>query len=98
MVWFILMWDFNVDDVIFIFGCIFNCDYLWYNVNGSSFFYFDSLQFVDSVESVCKLDNQIVEFCFKWLDVLFFWYLVIYYVLIIFVEYVVCLMQDDCQE
>ncbi len=40
--------DFNADDVIFTFGRIFNRDHPWHNVNGSSFPYFDSLQFADS--------------------------------------------------
>ncbi|VFS27039.1 Hemin-binding lipoprotein [Serratia liquefaciens] len=57
--------DFNADDVIFTFGRIFNRDHPWHNVNGSSFPYFDSLQFADSVESVRKLDNQTVEFRLK---------------------------------
>ncbi|PLP37582.1 peptide ABC transporter substrate-binding protein SapA, partial [Klebsiella pneumoniae] len=55
--WFTPTRDFNADDVIFTFGRIFNRDHPWHNVNGSSFPYFDSLQFADSVESVRKLDN-----------------------------------------
>ncbi len=33
----------------------------WHNINGSSFPYFDSLQFADNVKSVHKLDNNTVE-------------------------------------
>jgi len=50
----------NADDVVFSFQRIFDRHHPWHNVNGSSFPYFDSLQFADSVESVRKLDSRTV--------------------------------------
>lgn len=52
----------NADDVVFTFERIFDRHHPWHNVNGSSFPYFDSLQFADNVQSVRKLDNNTVEF------------------------------------
>lgn len=90
--------DFNADDVIFTFGRIFNRDHPWHNVNGSSFPYFDSLQFADSVESVRKLDNQTVEFRLKRPDASFLWHLATHYASITSAEYAARLTQDDRQE
>lgn len=64
----------NADDVLFTFGRIFNRDDPWHSVNGSSFPYFDSLQFADTVESVRKLDNHTVEFRLKRPDASFLWH------------------------
>ena len=96
--WFTPTRDFNADDVIFTFGRIFNRDHPWHNVNGSSFPYFDSLQFADSVESVRKLDNQTVEFRLKRPDASFLWHLATHYASITSAEYAARLTQDDRQE
>lgn len=93
--WFTPTRDFNADDVIFTFGRIFNRDHPWHNVNGSSFPYFDSLQFADSVESVRKLDNQTVEFRLKRPDASFLWHLATHYASITSAEYAARLTQDD---
>ncbi|PIN63889.1 hypothetical protein CKQ90_28290, partial [Klebsiella pneumoniae] len=66
--------------------------------NGSSFPYFDSLQFADSVESVRKLDNQTVEFRLKRPDASFLWHLATHYASITSAEYAARLTQDDRQE
>ncbi len=95
--WFTPTRDFNADDVIFTFGRIFNRDHPWHNVNGSSFPYFDSLQFADSVESVRKLDNQTVEFRLKRPDASFLWHLATHYASITSAEYAARLTQDDRQ-
>ncbi|VTM55088.1 peptide transport periplasmic protein [Klebsiella pneumoniae] len=58
---------------------VFNRDHPWHNVNGSSFPYFDSLQFADSVESVRKLDNQTVGVRLKRPDASFLWHLATHY-------------------
>jgi cationic peptide transport system substrate-binding protein len=73
--------------VIFTFSRIFNRDHPWHNVNGSSFPYFDSLQFADSVESVRKLDNQTVEFRLKRPDASFLWHLATHYASVMSAEY-----------
>ncbi|MCS6056620.1 hypothetical protein LNO36_12245 [Klebsiella variicola subsp. variicola] len=81
--------------MIFTFGRIFNRDHPWHNVNGSSFPYFDSLQFADSVESVRKLDNQTVEFRLKRPDASFLWHLATHYASITSAEYAARLTKDD---
>jgi cationic peptide transport system substrate-binding protein len=72
--------------VIFTFSRIFNRDDPWHSVNGSSFPYFDSLQFADSVKA-CKLDNQTVEFRLKRPDASFLWHLATHYASVMSAEY-----------
>ena len=96
--WFKPTRNFNADDVIFTFGRIFNRDHPWHNVNGSSFPYFDSLQFADSVESVRKLDNHTVEFRLKRPDASFLWHLATHYASVMSAEYAAKLAQSDRQE
>jgi cationic peptide transport system substrate-binding protein len=91
--WFKPTRNFNADDVIFTFGRIFNRDHPWHNVNGSSFPYFDSLQFADSVESVRKLDNHTVEFRLKRPDASFLWHLATHYASVMSAEYAAKLAQ-----
>lgn len=96
--WFKPTRNFNADDVIFTFGRIFNRDHPWHNVNGSSFPYFDSLQFADSVESVRKLDSHSVEFRLKRPDASFLWHLATHYASVMSAEYAAKLAQSDRQE
>ncbi|WP_227636549.1 ABC transporter substrate-binding protein, partial [Klebsiella michiganensis] len=96
--WFKPTRNFNADDVIFTFGRIFNRDHPWHNVNGSSFPYFDSLQFADSVESVRKLDSHTVEFRLKRPDASFLWHLATHYASVMSAEYAAKLAQNDRQE
>ncbi|TYG10143.1 ABC transporter substrate-binding protein SapA [Klebsiella grimontii] len=96
--WFKPTHNFNADDVIFTFGRIFNRDHPWHNVNGSSFPYFDSLQFADSVESVRKLDSHSVEFRLKRPDASFLWHLATHYASVMSAEYAAKLAQSDRQE
>lgn len=96
--WFKPTRNFNADDVIFTFGRIFNRDHPWHNVNGSSFPYFDSLQFADSVESVRKLDSHSVEFRLKRPDASFLWHLATHYASVMSAEYAAKLAQNDRQE
>lgn len=93
--WFKPTRNFNADDVIFTFGRIFNRDHPWHNVNGSSFPYFDSLQFADSVESVRKLDSHTVEFRLKRPDASFLWHLATHYASVMSAEYAAKLAQND---
>ncbi|MGS9655324.1 peptide ABC transporter substrate-binding protein SapA, partial [Salmonella enterica subsp. enterica serovar Infantis] len=52
----------NDDDVVFNFQRIFDRRHPCHNINGSSFHYFDSLQYADKEKSVRKLDNKTEEF------------------------------------
>ena len=96
--WFKPTRAFNADDVIFTFSRIFNRDDPWHSVNGSSFPYFDSLQFADSVESVRKLDNQTVEFRLKRPDASFLWHLATHYASVMSAEYGAQLTKADRPE
>ncbi|KNC09211.1 peptide ABC transporter substrate-binding protein [Klebsiella sp. RIT-PI-d] len=88
----------NADDVVFTFQRIFNRQHPWHNVNGSSFPYFDSLQFADTVESVRKLDNHTVEFRLTRPDASFLWHLATHYASIMSAEYAAQLTKTDRQE
>lgn len=88
----------NADDVVFTFQRIFNRHHPWHNVNGSSFPYFDSLQFADTVESVRKLDNRTVEFRLTRPDASFLWHLATHYASIMSAEYAAALTKTDRQE
>ena len=96
--WFKPTRAFNADDVIFTFGRIFNRDDPWHSVNGSSFPYFDSLQFADTVESVRKLDNHTVEFRLKRPDASFLWHLATHYASVMSAEYAAQLTKSDREE
>lgn len=88
----------NADDVVFSFQRIFDRHHPWHNVNGSSFPYFDSLQFADSVESVRKLDSRTVEFRLKKPDASFLWHLATHYASVMSAEYADQLAKRDRQE
>lgn len=88
----------NADDVVFSFQRIFDRHHPWHNVNGSSFPYFDSLQFADAVESVRKLDSRTVEFRLKKPDASFLWHLATHYASVMSAEYANQLARRDRQE
>ncbi len=96
--WFTPSRAFNADDVVFSFQRIFDRRHPWHNVNGSSFPYFDSLQFADSVESVRKLDSRTVEFRLKKPDASFLWHLATHYASVMSAEYADQLAKRDRQE
>ncbi|MCL5497582.1 peptide ABC transporter substrate-binding protein SapA [Escherichia coli] len=96
--WFKPKRNFNADDVVFTFQRIFDRDNPWHNVNGSSFPYFDSLQFADSVQSVRKLDNHTVEFRLRQPDASFLWHLATHYASVMSAEYAAMLAKSDRQE
>ncbi len=96
--WFKPTRAFNADDVIFTFGRIFNRDDPWHSVNGSSFPYFDSLQFADTVENVRKLDSHTVEFRLKRPDASFLWHLATHYASVMSAEYAAQLTKADREE
>lgn len=88
----------NADDVVFTFERIFDRHHPWHNVNGSSFPYFDSLQFADNVQSVRKLDNNTVEFRLTQPDASFMWHLATHYASVMSAEYAANLAKQDRQE
>jgi len=88
----------NADDVVFSFQRIFDRHHPWHNVNGSSFPYFDSLQFADAVDSVRKLDSRTVEFRLKKPDASFLWHLATHYASVMSAEYANQLAKRDRQE
>jgi cationic peptide transport system substrate-binding protein len=88
----------NADDVTFTFQRIFDRKHPWHNINGSSFPYFDSLQFADSVESVRKIDNRTVEFRLRQPDASFLWHLATHYASVMSAEYAATLAKTDHQE
>ena len=85
----------NADDVVFTFERIFDRQHPWHNVNGSSFPYFDSLQFADNVQSVRKLDNNTVEFRLNQPDASFLWHLATHYASVMSAEYAAKLAKQD---
>ncbi|MDF7680956.1 peptide ABC transporter substrate-binding protein SapA [Enterobacteriaceae bacterium ESL0689] len=88
----------NADDVIFTFSRIIHRDNPWHEVNGSSFPYFDSLQFADNVQSIQKLDNKTVEFRLKQPDASFLWHLATHYASVMSAEYGEQLTRRDYQQ
>lgn len=96
--WFTPKRNFNADDVVFTFQRIFDRNNPWHNVNGSSFPYFDSLQFADTVQSVRKLDNHTVEFRLRQPDASFLWHLATHYASVMSAEYAAILAKSDRQE
>lgn len=89
---------FNADDVVFTFQRIFDRDNPWHSVNGTSFPYFDSLQFADSVQSVRKIDSHTVEFRLRQPDASFLWHLATHYASVMSAEYAAILAKSDHQE
>nr|WP_263596213.1 ABC transporter substrate-binding protein SapA [Citrobacter amalonaticus] len=96
--WFTPTRKLNADDVVFTFERIFDRHHPWHNVNGSSFPYFDSLQFADNVQSVRKLDNNTVEFRLTQPDASFMWHLATHYASVMSAEYAANLAKQDRQE
>ncbi|POP44378.1 peptide ABC transporter substrate-binding protein SapA [Superficieibacter electus] len=96
--WFTPTRPLNADDVVFTFQRIFNRHHPWHAVNGSSFPYFDSLQFADTVESVRKLDNRTVEFRLTRPDASFLWHLATHYASVMSAEYAAELTKTDREE
>ncbi|MDF3007054.1 MAG: peptide transporter substrate-binding protein SapA [Enterobacter kobei] len=96
--WFTPTRKLNADDVTFTFQRIFDRKHPWHNINGSSFPYFDSLQFADSVESVRKIDNRTVEFRLRQPDASFLWHLATHYASVMSAEYAATLAKTDHQE
>lgn len=96
--WFTPTRKLNADDVIFTFQRIFDRKHPWHNINGSSFPYFDSLQFADSVQSVRKIDNRTVEFRLRQPDASFLWHLATHYASVMSAEYAANLAKNDRQE
>lgn len=85
----------NADDVVFSFERVFNPDHPFHNVNGGEYPYFDSLQFVDSVQSVKKLDDYTVEFRLRAPDASFLWHLATHYAPVLSAEYATKLMVNN---
>ncbi|ECC4235361.1 peptide ABC transporter substrate-binding protein SapA [Salmonella enterica] len=96
--WFTPTRKLNADDVVFTFQRIFDRRHPWHNINGSSFPYFDSLQFADNVKSVRKLDNNTVEFRLTQPDASFLWHLATHYASVMSAEYAAQLSRKDRQE
>lgn len=88
----------NADDVVFSFQRIFDRNHPWHAVNGSSYPYFDSLQFAESVQSVRKLDNRTVEFRLAKPDASFLWHLATHYASVMSAEYADKLTALDREE
>lgn len=96
--WFSPSRPLNADDVVFTFQRIFDRNHPWHYINGSSFPYFDSLQFVDTVASVRKLDNDSVEFRLTHPDASFLWHLATHYASVMSAEYANKLTRENKQE
>lgn len=96
--WFSPTRSLNADDVVFSFQRIFNRQHPWHFVNGSSYPYFDSLQFADSVKSVRKIGSHIVEFQLKKPDASFLWHLATHYASVLSAEYADKLTKEDREE
>ncbi|EQA1700881.1 ABC transporter substrate-binding protein SapA [Cronobacter dublinensis] len=96
--WFTPTRAFNADDVVFSFQRIIDPKHPWYNVNGASYPYFDSLQFADNVRSVRKLDNRTVEFRLRQPDASFLWHLATHYASVMSAEYAATLERSGNQE
>ncbi|BDH45691.1 peptide ABC transporter substrate-binding protein SapA [Salmonella enterica subsp. enterica serovar Choleraesuis] len=96
--WFTPHRTLNADDVVFSFRRIFDRNSFWHGVNGSSYPYFDSLQFADSVIGVRKLDAHTVEFRLRQPDASFLWHLATHYASILSAEYAAQLERADKPE
>lgn len=93
--WFLPSRKMNADDVVFSFERVFNPDHPFHNVNGGEYPYFDSLQFVNSVQSVKKLDDYTVEFRLRAPDASFLWHLATHYAPVLSAEYAAKLMLNN---
>ncbi|CCP03308.1 Peptide ABC transport system, periplasmic protein sapA precursor [Erwinia amylovora Ea644] len=96
--WFTPTRAMNADDVVFSFERVFNRHHSWHNVNGGNYPYFDSLQFVDAVQSVKKLNNDTVEIRLNSPDASFLWHLATHYAPVLSHEYAERLTRADHQE
>lgn len=96
--WFTPTRAMNADDVVFSFERVFNRHHSWHNVNGGNYPYFDSLQFVDAVQSVKKLNNDTVEIRLNSPDASFLWHLATHYAPVLSNEYAERLTRADHQE
>lgn len=96
--WFTPTRPMNADDVVFSFGRVFDRHHPWHNVNGGNYPYFDSLQFVDAVQSVKKLDNRTVEIRLNSPDASFLWHLATHYAPVLSNEYAERLTKVDHPE
>ncbi|RPD97796.1 peptide ABC transporter substrate-binding protein SapA [Candidatus Pantoea deserta] len=85
--WFTPTRPMNADDVVFSFARMFDRHHPWHNVNGGSYPYFDSLQFVDAVQSVKKLDDNTVDIRLNSPDASFLWHLATHYAPVLSAEY-----------
>lgn len=96
--WFTPRRSLNADDVVFTFQRIVDRSHPWHSINGSSFPYFDSLQFADTVKSVRKTGSHTVEFRLNKPDASFLWHLATHYASILSAEYAEHLTKIDKQE
>lgn len=96
--WFTPTRTMNADDVLFSFARMFDRKHPWHNVNGGSYPYFDSLQFVDAVQSVRKIDNDTVEIRLNSPDASFLWHLATHYAPVLSGEYADQLSAQGQQE
>ncbi|CCG87354.1 ABC transporter substrate-binding protein SapA [Erwinia piriflorinigrans] len=96
--WFTPTRPMNADDVVFSFGRVFDRHHPWHNVNGGNYPYFDSLQFVDAVQSVKKLNNRTVEIRLNSPDASFLWHLATHYAPVLSNEYAERLTKVDHPE
>ncbi|WP_312802782.1 ABC transporter substrate-binding protein SapA [Atlantibacter hermannii] len=96
--WFTPTRPMNADDVVFSFQRIFDRNNPWHSVNGTSYPYFDSLQFADTVKSVRKIGEYSVEFRLAQPDASFLWHLATHYASVMSAEYAENLTRADRQE
>lgn len=96
--WFAPTRPMNADDVVFSFARVFDRHHPWHNVNGGHYPYFDSLQFVDAVQSVKKLNNSTVEIRLNSPDASFLWHLATHYAPVLSQEYAERLSKVDHPE
>ncbi len=96
--WFTPTRKLNADDVVFSFRRIFDAQSPYHEVNGGNYPYFDSLDFVRSVESVKKLDEYTVEIRLTKPDASFLWHMATHYAPVLSSEYADLLTQRGEQE
>ncbi|WP_409310869.1 ABC transporter substrate-binding protein SapA [Pectobacterium sp. B1J-3] len=96
--WFTPTRNMNADDVLFSFQRMLDEKHPYHDINGGDYPYFDSLQFADSVQSIRKLGEYVVEIRLHSPDASFLWHLATHYAPILSAEYAEKLTQDDKQE
>ncbi|MCT2387081.1 ABC transporter substrate-binding protein SapA [Erwinia pyrifoliae] len=96
--WFTPTRAMSADDVVFSFERVFNRHHPWHNVSGGNYPYFDSLQFVDAVQSVKKLNSHTVEIRLNSPDASFLWHLATHFAPVLSNEYAEQLTRADRQE